>query len=241
MSQAPHEAINVPNTRFVTGNSRPHDTHLRLLTYPAAQIGDYQYPLGSAPDQPSHGVSNFVDGSGPIFSMYLEMASEEDKKNAENWKADADGVLIFVRLYLPILCFLIHADSLIIDRFILCCCRVVDLVVDSGHSTEPTGHIQLLPCQYLWSYFRPKSVQYFNFPPIFPTHILPTHLCRLGECPLVLKPGHQSYLCSTRNVATAVGPKISQGYSAALQPTQASTDPCVLCWRRRQVFPSLGS
>ena len=40
----------------------------------------------------------FVDGSGPIFSMYMEMATEEDKKMAENWKADADRVLIFVRL-----------------------------------------------------------------------------------------------------------------------------------------------
>ena len=49
-------------------------------------------------NQASHVVSNFVDGSGPIFSMYLEMATEEDKKMAENWKADADGILIFVRL-----------------------------------------------------------------------------------------------------------------------------------------------
>ena len=31
--------------------------------------------------------------------MYLEMATEEDKKMVENWKADADGILIFVRLY----------------------------------------------------------------------------------------------------------------------------------------------
>ena len=29
--------------------------------------------------------------------MYMEMASEEDKKMAEGWKADADGILIFVR------------------------------------------------------------------------------------------------------------------------------------------------
>ncbi len=28
--------------------------------------------------------------------MYLEMAGEEDKKMAEDWKADADGILIFV-------------------------------------------------------------------------------------------------------------------------------------------------
>ena len=31
--------------------------------------------------------------------MYLEMATEEDKNMAENWKADADGILIFVRPY----------------------------------------------------------------------------------------------------------------------------------------------
>ena len=42
-------------------------------------------------------MSNFVDGSGPIFSMYLDMAAEDDKKMAESWKADADGILIFVR------------------------------------------------------------------------------------------------------------------------------------------------
>ena len=37
--------------------------------------------------------------------MYSEMATEEDKKIAESWKADADGILIFVRLYHSIRCF----------------------------------------------------------------------------------------------------------------------------------------
>jgi hypothetical protein len=37
--------------------------------------------------------------------MYLEMATEEDKKMVENWKADADGILIFVRLRPLIWCF----------------------------------------------------------------------------------------------------------------------------------------
>ena len=37
--------------------------------------------------------------------MYLDIATEEDKRMAENWKADADGILIFVRLYLLIWCF----------------------------------------------------------------------------------------------------------------------------------------
>ena len=65
-------------------------------------VGDPQYPPQLAPIQAPQGASNFVDGSGPIFSMYVEMASEEDKKMAEGWKADADGILIFVCHYLPI-------------------------------------------------------------------------------------------------------------------------------------------
>ena len=65
---------------------------------PYARVGVDQYPPQSAQNQPSRGVSNFVDGSGHIFSMYLEMATEEDKKMGEDWTADADGILIFVRL-----------------------------------------------------------------------------------------------------------------------------------------------
>ena len=30
--------------------------------------------------------------------MYLERAKEADKDTAESWKANADGILIFVRL-----------------------------------------------------------------------------------------------------------------------------------------------
>jgi hypothetical protein len=96
MSQAPHETINVPNARIGTDVSLP----LRPLLFLSPQIGDDQYPPQSAQNQASHNVSSFIDGSGPIFSMYLEIATEEDTKMVENWKADADGVLIFVRLYL---------------------------------------------------------------------------------------------------------------------------------------------
>jgi hypothetical protein len=60
-------------------------------------MGDHQNPPRSAQNQEPQGMSDFVDGSGPIFSMYLEMATEEDKKMADSWKDDADGILIFVR------------------------------------------------------------------------------------------------------------------------------------------------
>ncbi|KAH9056408.1 hypothetical protein EDB87DRAFT_1813028 [Lactarius vividus] len=61
--------------------------------------GDDRYPPHPAPTQVPQGMSNFVDGSGPIFSMYMETATEEDKKLVENWKADADGILIFTGLF----------------------------------------------------------------------------------------------------------------------------------------------
>jgi hypothetical protein len=63
---------------------------------PATLIGDGLYPPQSAQNQPSQGESDFVDGSGPIFSMYIKMAEEEDTKMAESWKADADSILVFV-------------------------------------------------------------------------------------------------------------------------------------------------
>jgi hypothetical protein len=34
----------------------------------------------SGQNHPPQGESGFVDGSGPLFSMYLQLAGEEDKK-----------------------------------------------------------------------------------------------------------------------------------------------------------------
>ncbi len=72
-----------------------------------------------------------------------------------------------------------YTDSSAIDRFILCCCRVVNLGVSSGHSTRPTGHLQLLPRKYLSDYCRPESIHCFGFPPCFPTPFFSTKLCSL--------------------------------------------------------------
>ena len=72
---------------------------LRISLLAPTIVGSPQYPPHSARAQEPQGVSTFTDGCGPIFSKYLEMATEEDKKMAESWKADADGILIFVCLY----------------------------------------------------------------------------------------------------------------------------------------------
>ena len=104
------------NVRITEANIAPDSdtgnlTHLgSTLTSPflhaatIAPIGDRLNSLRSTPNHASQVESGFVDSSGPIFSMYMEMAEEEDKKLAENWQADADGILIFVRLYFLVPC-----------------------------------------------------------------------------------------------------------------------------------------
>jgi hypothetical protein len=54
--------------------------------------------------------SNTIDGSWPLFNMYLAMAREEDKTMAESWKADADGILIFVSHLYTITAFNVDSD-----------------------------------------------------------------------------------------------------------------------------------
>ncbi len=77
----------------------------------ATPMGGHPYSPPSAPAQATQGEPDFIDGSGHIFSMYLEMAGEEDKKMVEGWKADADGILIFVGLYLLISCITLAQQS----------------------------------------------------------------------------------------------------------------------------------
>ncbi|KAF8257263.1 hypothetical protein EI94DRAFT_1818438 [Lactarius quietus] len=83
MSQAPPERVNVTEAAIDRGT------------------GDFQYPPRPPPSAQNKTTqeADFIDGSGPIFSMYMEMATEEDKKMAEAWKADADGILIFTGLF----------------------------------------------------------------------------------------------------------------------------------------------
>ena len=51
----------------------------------------------SVPSGEPQGESSYTDGSGALFSMYLDRAEEEDRRVAERWKGDADGILVFVR------------------------------------------------------------------------------------------------------------------------------------------------
>ncbi|KAH8980262.1 hypothetical protein EDB86DRAFT_3088060 [Lactarius hatsudake] len=91
MSQASPEYMSVTEAAIGPGTGTLLMRGSNLTVHTPASTGGLQYPPQLDSDQAPHGMSDLVDGSGAIFLMYLERAEEEDKKKAENWKADAEG------------------------------------------------------------------------------------------------------------------------------------------------------
>ena len=186
-------------------------------------------PPQSGQSHPPQGESGFADGSGPLFSMYLQLAGEEDKKMTENWKGDADGILIFVSLHSTCASTDIHRK--VEDRFILCIRRCISRCVRAGSQAELSGHVSLLPCKHLsnprrfdWlpGHYSPHTSQSIH--PIFSAN-----LCRMGQLTLVSQLAHQSHMRTFGDITPAMGPSVHEGHSDTIQSTQTSTDPGVLC------------
>jgi hypothetical protein len=100
-----------------------------------------------APNRPPQ-KSTFSDSSGPLFSMYSEIAEEEDDQMAKRWQKDADALLIFVSRSLQIYA-VAHINWNTLDGFILRCCRSTAFSVSSGHEAKLTRYIGLLSRIYL--------------------------------------------------------------------------------------------
>ena len=86
--------------------------------------------------------SNTNERSGSLFSIYSNVASEEDELMAERWQKGADGILIFVSRQVKLRTRARVNGS--IDRFILCRCRCIARHVIPGPETGPTRHLQFL-------------------------------------------------------------------------------------------------
>jgi hypothetical protein len=67
-----------------------------ILPFSRPPTGESRVPLNQPEPEALQGGWGFTDPSGPLFSMYLDRAEDKDKKTADRWKADADGILIFV-------------------------------------------------------------------------------------------------------------------------------------------------
>ncbi|KAI9443791.1 hypothetical protein H4582DRAFT_1916694 [Lactarius indigo] len=66
--------------------------------------------------------SQFTDESSHLFSLYLSYAEKHDKEQTDNWKAGADGILVFTGLFAAALA------TFVIDSYKL-------LLPDTGNST----------------------------------------------------------------------------------------------------------
>ncbi|KAI9447479.1 hypothetical protein H4582DRAFT_6027 [Lactarius indigo] len=55
--------------------------------------------IDPAQDQVPQEKSEISDSSDHLFTMYNDMTMEEDRKLAESWKADAEGILVFTGLF----------------------------------------------------------------------------------------------------------------------------------------------
>lgn len=152
-----------------------------------------------------------IDGPGPLFAMYLKASDAEDEKMTSSWRADADGILLFVSA--NVACELLTMTQRNIDWFILCCC--CGIVVHNAHRspTRPLGISSGSPHKHQKVQSRNSSQRGCII------RILPAQVRYLGQRTLVLEPGSKSYLCTSCNIDSTVGTPIRQDYSVAARST----------------------
>lgn len=120
-----------------------------FLPFPRPPTGENRVPL----DQPDtlQGGWGFTDPSGPLFSIYLDRAEDQDKKMTDCWKADADGILIFVSGHIRFL----FSCQVRIYRPVCLHCQLFNCGCDvywslhSGPQAKLPGYLRILSCKYL--------------------------------------------------------------------------------------------
>ena len=174
-------------------------------------------------------MPNPSDGSGALFSMYLDRAIAEDKEMVESWKGDADRTLVFVSL--PTTSHTSAYNLEIVDWCFLCYGRGFACNDCPEYSAESAVHLSLLSRTYLSATF--YSTEWV--PGSHPVELVQPHRAihstqvgRLGQWALVLESGHQSDLRPIGDIGTAVGASLSKGSLPSLQPPQESTHSCIL-------------
>jgi len=178
----------IPGVETRTGAILPYTT----MEAPLASLTPHPgHPHQPGQNNPAQGESGFADSSGPLFSMYLQLAGEEDKKMTENWKGDADGILIFVSRHSTCGAST-HIHPEVEDWSVLCRRRNIGRGVRAGSQAKFPGHISILPCKHLsnpcqleWlpGRYSPNTSQSVH--PIFPTNF-----CHMGQLTLVSQLGH---------------------------------------------------
>ena len=157
-SQSRPQDINNPDLEFGSpaehdlGTQQPSSILIALMfRIPAIDVHLHPPNRFQVPPEGQPGESNLSDGSGAVFTMYLDLAEEEDIKMAERWKGDADGMLVFVGLRPTSHNFALNVENA--DRCVLCCRRSVARGDYPRYSTELAGHLGVLSLQLFLSNF----------------------------------------------------------------------------------------
>lgn len=87
-------------------SERPHFALAAISVLTCERLGDSQYlPLPTHwqnLNSPSQEMTDFTDGSDALFTMYNAIAAERDRKLAENWREDANAIMLLVSQQHPI-------------------------------------------------------------------------------------------------------------------------------------------
>ncbi|KAI0260846.1 hypothetical protein BC834DRAFT_502929 [Gloeopeniophorella convolvens] len=171
-------------------------------------------------DQPE---TRFSDGSGAIFSFYLEKAEKDDDEMAERWKGGADSILVFVCPHRPQMSIWLKFPS---DRSFLCNCRRFLGNISPEPEPELSRHIRLLPRPPL-SAFGCRERQRLHIPSstLRPLILLALPVCHLGQHALVPQSHRQSELCAPRDITATVGATVSSTHQTGLCFPRARTGP----------------
>ena len=127
--------------------------------------------------------------------MYIKMAEDEDNKMVERWKADADGILIFVSSGSTLCYTTACINHKIIDWFVLCICGDVSRsICPRPHARSPRD-LRILLRKYIPTVRRPQRFQYIHPLHSTQTSCLFSEVRCLGQLALVFELGHQPYMC----------------------------------------------
>ena len=91
-----------------------------------------RYPPQPAQDKASQRLSHSSDTSIPLFSLYIRISEEHDRRKYELFKGEIDSILVFVSHFVG---YLHHATSPlttpeIIERSVLCHSCGIDYAID---------------------------------------------------------------------------------------------------------------
>ena len=180
--------------------------------------------------------------------MYLDRAEEDDKKAAEMWKGDADGILVFVccprtRRYCLAIVHTLIIILFITDRFVLSHGRGLSCRDLPDPSTQLAGHLHVLSRNHHPNLGRFQCIATNHFAPPATTESIRVQATQIGhlvQFALVLESRAQSYLRFAGHLAAAMGSPVRPRDATPPQPSQARTNSRFFRRGYREVAFTLG-